>query len=95
VDDYDNLEQFKNIDFNIYNSLKFFRDNSLAEHQDIIEQYFIHESSTPMSEALGKGVHTVDLLPRGSSIRVSDLNKDEFIKRKCHYVAYLSTAEQL
>lgn len=28
---YQNLEEFKNIDFNVYNSLKFFRDNNLDD----------------------------------------------------------------
>jgi len=35
--DYSDLEEFKHIDYNVYNSLKFFRDNSLKEHEDLIE----------------------------------------------------------
>lgn len=34
-------------------------------------------------------------MTNGSHVRVTDLNKSEFILKKCHYVAYKATQEQL
>jgi hypothetical protein len=35
------LEEMKLIDYNVFNSLKFFRENDLDEYEDSIEQYFV------------------------------------------------------
>ena len=52
----------KNIDFNIYQSLIFFRNNNIEKHADIIEQYFTSDRdvevsgvSTPNTEELISG----------------------------------------
>lgn len=70
--DYADLEDFKYIDYNVYNSLKFFRDNSLKEHEDIIEQYFTTDVNTVMSST---GSTTIELVPGGTLIKVNDQNK--------------------
>lgn len=48
-----------------------------------------------MTEVLGKGNNTIDLIPGGSRIRVTDDNKADFIKKKCHYIGYKAVSEQL
>jgi hypothetical protein len=35
----------------------------------------------------------VELIPGGSKIRVTDKNKDDFIKKKCHYIGYKCVSE--
>ena len=85
--DYTNLDEFKSIDYNVYNSLKFLRDNNLSEHGDVLELYFTHDVPTNMND---QGSITVDLVTNGSTKKVDDSNKAEFIRKKCHYVAYKS-----
>jgi E3 ubiquitin-protein ligase NEDD4 len=82
IEDYANLEEFKEIDVSVYHSLKFFRDNDLSQHEDIIEQYFEH--------TLDESGYQVELRPGGSSERVTNENKKDFIKLKSHYIAYKS-----
>ena len=48
--DYTNLDEFKSIDYNVYNSLKFLRDNKLSEHADVLELYFTHDVPTNMND---------------------------------------------
>jgi E3 ubiquitin-protein ligase NEDD4 len=59
--------------------LKFFRDNKLSDHADIIEAYFTTEVNTNMTSGQGEASTTVDLIPGGSYVRVTDLNKQNFI----------------
>jgi len=68
--------------------LKFFRDNSLKDHEDTLEFYFTTEVNSVMAEALGEGSTTVELIPGGASIRVTDSNKSDFIAKKCYYMSY-------
>lgn len=84
--DYSDLEEFKHVDYNVYNSLKFFRDNCLKDHEEIIEQYFTTEVATSVFGT--ERSSTVDLVPGGSKIRVTDSNKLEFIRKKCYYISY-------
>lgn len=86
TDDYSNLEEFKNIDSATYNTLKFFRDEDLSLHSDTIEQYFQHSI---------EGGNTIDLVPGGSSKLVTNLNKAEFLRLKCHYIGYKGVKSQL
>lgn len=92
--DYSNLEDFKTVDYNIYNSLKFIRDNKLKDHEDMLEFYFTTEVSSVMAEALGEST-IVDLIPNGSTVRVTDSNKTDFITKKCYYMSYKVVLEQL
>jgi AICAR transformylase/IMP cyclohydrolase PurH len=80
--DYSNLEELKQIDINVHNSLKFMRDNSLAQYEEIIEQYFTTDQTTNMADVLNEGKNTIDLIRGGSTIRVNDNNKADFIKKK-------------
>jgi multisubunit Na+/H+ antiporter MnhE subunit len=68
--------------------LKFIRDNNLEEYKEVIEQYFTTDVHSNIAEALNQGANTVELMPGGSSIRVTDQNKDLFIRKKCFYIAY-------
>lgn len=74
------------MDVSVYNSLKFFRDNDLTQFQDVIEQYFEHSINEGKS---------IELVPGGSANRVTNENKAEFIKLKCHYIAYKQSKSQL
>lgn len=48
-----------------------------------------------MTESLGNGANTVELIKGGSLIRVTDLNKQDFIRKKCHFIGYKCVSEQL
>lgn len=91
--DFSDLEEFKYVDYNVYNSLKFFRDNSLKEHEEIIEQYFTTEVATSVFGS--EDSSTVELVPGGSRIRVTDANKLDFIRKKCYYISYRAVKDQL
>jgi hypothetical protein len=86
IDDYEHLDEFKHIDVSVFNSLKFFHENDLSQHEDVIEQFFEHSNDEGKS---------VELVPGGSSKRVNNDNKKEFIKLKCHYIGYKSCKPQL
>lgn len=49
-ENYSDLEHFKSVDINVYNSLKFMRDNSLKEYEEVIEQYFTSDVHSNISE---------------------------------------------
>lgn len=66
--------------------MKFFRDNDLSSHEDVIEQFFEHSNDEGKS---------IELVPGGSSKRVTDANKAEFIKLKSHYIGYKYCKPQL
>jgi len=42
-----------------------------------------------------RGKNTVELIPGGAKVRVDDDNKFEFIKKKCHFIAYKQIQSQL
>lgn len=86
VDDFANLEEFKQVDVSVYNSLKFFRDNDLTKYADVIEQFFEHSTDEGKS---------VELKPGGQVTRVTNENKQDFIMLKCHYIAYKQCKSQL
>ncbi len=73
--------------------MKFFRDNSLKDHEEVIEQYFTTDVATNMSSGLGQGSQTIELIPGGTFVRVTDENKQEFIRKKCYYLAYKAVQE--
>jgi hypothetical protein len=41
------------------------------------------------------GSSTVDLIPGGSKVRVTDLNKKDFMRKKCHFIAFKGVKDQL
>jgi hypothetical protein len=61
--DYKDLEDFKYIDFNVFNSMKFYRDNNLDDFKDIIEQYYTSDVNSSFSEG---GTMSVELVPKGA-----------------------------
>lgn len=46
-----------------------------------------------MTNEIQRGSNTIDLIPNGSKIRVTDLNKSDFIKKKCHFIGYKCVSE--
>lgn len=48
-----------------------------------------------MSSGLGQGSQTMELIPGGTFVRVTDENKQEFIRKKCYYLAYKAVQEQM
>jgi hypothetical protein len=48
-----------------------------------------------MASELEKGSNTFELIPGGNSVRVTDENKMDFIRKKCHYLSYLVVRDQL
>ena len=48
-----------------------------------------------MSDQLHNGSNTVELIPNGGDILVTDLNKDDFIRKKSYFIGYLSVQDQL
>ena len=74
------------IDQDVYRSLKYFRDSDLNEHQDYLQQYFVY--SNPSGEER-------ELKPNGASILVTNENKEEFIRLKCHYYLHKQVSMQL
>jgi len=70
---YDNLEELKFVDTNVYTSLKFFKENDLAQFEDTIEQYFV-ANITPEIER--------HLKPGGDTCLVTNDNKAEFLRLK-------------
>jgi hypothetical protein len=48
-----------------------------------------------MSENVRDGKNTIDLIPNGSNILVTDLNKEDFIRKKCFFIGYKCVSDQL
>lgn len=46
-----------------------------------------------MNSDLENGTNTHELIPNGASIRVTNDNKAEFIRKKCHYLSYLVVSD--
>ncbi len=79
--DYSQIKEFKHVDSEIANSLKFILENELGDDQgEMLGFYFTSTNETNLSE--------VDLKQNGSNIVVTDSNKHEFMRLKCHYHAY-------
>jgi hypothetical protein len=53
----------------------------------MLEFYYTTEVNSVMAEALGEST-VVDLIPNGSTVRVTDSNKTDFITKKCYYMSY-------
>lgn len=68
--------------------MKFFKENNLDEYKDLLEVYYTTDVNTNLQENLVDGKNTVELVPGGSKIRVTDKNKLDFIKKKCYYIGY-------
>lgn len=81
------MDDFKCVDFSVYNSLKFFRDQNLEEFEDIIEQYFTSDVSSVLAV---DGSNTHELVYNGATIRVTNSNKEDFIVKKSHFIGYKS-----
>ena len=60
----------------------------------MLEFYYTTEVHSVMAEALGEST-VVDLIPNGSTVRVTDSNKTDFITKKCYYMSYKVVQEQL
>ena len=80
------LSNFRHIDASVYNSIKFFQENSLSNYEDVIEQYFTTSDAQGNEKALKDD---------GTNIRVTDENKAEFIRLKCAYYAKKQCEGQL
>lgn len=52
--------------------MKFYIEHNLDEYSDLIEQYFTHDVSTTMKSNIEEGKNTVELIPEGSKLRVTD-----------------------
>lgn len=87
ADEYSNVKNFKHIDFNVANSLDFVLDNDLTQFGDTVQFYFVATNETSYQE--------VPLKANGASILVTNDNKQEFARLKCHYHAYISIKRQL
>ena len=37
----------------------------------------------------------MELIPGGTLVRVTDANKKDFIRKKCHYIGYKAIEEQI
>ena len=70
VSDYAETKQFKHVDLNVANSLKFILENDLTDYEDTLDIYFNVTHETNFSE--------IDLKPNGSNIPVTNVNKHEF-----------------
>ena len=66
--------------------MKFFRDNDLKQFEDTIEQYFVTNDYNGNERPL---------VPNGQTIRVTNENKNEFIRLKCDSIAKKWSSEQL
>mmetsp|Transcript_96669 Transcript_96669/g.133164 ORF Transcript_96669/g.133164 Transcript_96669/m.133164 type:complete len:84 (+) Transcript_96669:804-1055(+) len=78
---------FALVDVNTANSLSFFLENDLSQFQDIIEQYFTSPKDTSVGQSSGQ--NEVELVPGGANKKVTNENKHEFVRKKCHFIAYL------
>lgn len=85
--DYSELKPFKHVDKDVANSLKFVVENDLTAFGDTLDFWFTATNETNYSE--------VNLKPGGDNIQVTNTNKQEFVRLKCHYHAYLSCKKQL
>ena len=45
----------KLVDYNVYNSLKFFRESDLTEYEETIEQYFVANITESLDRELMPG----------------------------------------
>ena len=68
--DYADTKQFKHVDLNVANSLKFILENDLTDYEDTLGIYFNVTHETNLSE--------IDLKPNGSNIPITNVNKHEF-----------------
>ncbi len=71
------------------------RDNNLKEYEEVIDQYFTSDVHYNMGDHINDGSNTVELKPGGKNIRVTDDNKQEFIRKKCYFIGYQCVSEQL
>jgi hypothetical protein len=55
--------------------------------------YFTTDLSTSIHDNLESGKNTVDLIPNGSSVRVTEANKADFIRKKAHFLGYKCVSE--
>ena len=67
----------------------------MSEYEDIIEQHFTTDVNTNMGQTLEEGKLTVELVPNGAKIRVTDLNKRDCVIKKQWYIGYSCVSEQL
>ena len=83
------LEDIKDFDLNIYNSLVYIRDNSI-DSEDLIEEYFTYNK-----QEIGGFTSEVEMIPGGASVRVKDANKHQFISLKVQHMTHTIVAPQL
>ena len=75
--------------------MKFFKENNLDDYQEIIEQYFTTDVYTNIESDLENGSNTIELIPNGKNVRVTNSNKEDFIKKKCYYLGFQVVQDQL
>mmetsp|Transcript_11286 Transcript_11286/g.12759 ORF Transcript_11286/g.12759 Transcript_11286/m.12759 type:complete len:123 (-) Transcript_11286:443-811(-) len=78
------LEDIKNFDSSVYQSLKYLRDNNV-EDDEYLEFYFQHEFNGEM----------YPLVPDGETTRVDDDNKESFITLKIEFMVKNFMMDQL
>lgn len=86
-EDYGVVKQFKHVDSEVANSLSYVLDQNLEEFGDAMEFYFTTTHEITYNE--------VELKQGGANLRVTDANKQEFARLKCHYHAYVACKKQL
>lgn len=79
------LDDLKIVDETYYNSLKWMLDNDIT---DVIDEVFAVE--TP-----GRSGHPTDLVPNGSTIPVTEVNKREYVELRAAWSLYKSFEPQL
>ena len=68
-------------------SLAFVLDSDLGDDGELLGLFFTATNETNYNE--------VALKPNGHNIPVTNANKHEFVRLKCHYTAYLAVKKQL
>ena len=78
------LEDIKEYDSSVYNSLKYIRDNDISEDENL-EFYYSHEFNGKM----------YPLVPEGESIKVTDDNKESYITLKIDFMIKAFITDQI
>jgi hypothetical protein len=80
---FSDLEHF---DPELYKNLLWLRENEGVEHLGL---------DFSVTEKRGDEIVTIDLIPNGHNIAVTDANKREYLERKFHYMVFESVSSQL
>jgi len=80
---FSDLEHF---DPELYKNLLWLRENEGVEHLGL---------DFSVTEKRGDEIITIDLIPNGRNIAVTDANKHEYLERRFHYLLFESVSSQL